>query len=929
MVTILHLSDLQFGKHHRFNQEVDEETKNKFIRYEGNEAYHTLLNKTIEDLKLLKQKENLNINIIVVSGDLAEWSTKNEYEEVEKFLIGLIKFLKIPRNHVVLVPGNHDVNWDLSEAYVHTQRAYCKKPVDVVPWSEKSKIWDNFLHRFYKDKKRDWKAIWYPYDFSDLGILLVGLNSCIRESHRSKDHYGFVGIKQIREVIEWFDKQDPHRKLIRIVVTHHDLSLGCPAGCETLNHDDKENILFNLEEGGIDFVLHGHLHESFHFQVCRPDTETDILGTGSAGLDSDTLPPCPNKYQVIKIESERYTRYMRAYDTQTISCHGRGAWKPDVTVNGKWKFEYKKDLEIPEEKRPTEKKDFDFYIESAQKVISRRLKVEKDRVESLLELNCSPLELKEEEKDLLTTSFEWVEGESNQFVLLGDAGSGKSVFCLQFAKQCFDLYRKDNENRIPILIDLKEYAEIDDALDILAKYLREYGTKLSATDIKTFLKKGMFIVILDEFDEYDKGSITDISQRDFKSFEHLSGKNTKLLITCRTTFFNRPDDIYLYDLSADGFELCPKGSLVREIKPLRKELVVSLLKDYIEKPKLPEWLVKLASRPLFLRMLIPLLKNGRIDLSEKLKRYQLYEEYIRFLIGWDIKRRNIYISINYTRSLLAHTALAVGFLNNLSPSISEPELGELLCDTLGISLLNDSFEDYLNFFKLSSLFYHDNLGKIYFMHRSFREYLVAYHIFKDYIKPNDDSFDWIWFTRDERSFLSEMITSDREINTLRKWLKNDGWSPACNYAAFILGGLKNPEEIKYLKEKFDDTNSSIAKLNCINSITLLGDKSGKDFIAGIVEGYLISKNLIDLDAISPNVPTDSLHIFEDIKRKFKDEDANVPILHLCESIAALSFCGDKDTIPLLESLKKSNDKNIVDEAKISLRNLKERLKRKK
>jgi len=107
-ITILHLSDLQFGRHH-----VDE-TKGRTPLYADN-GYDIELEKLIYDVKKLESEIGLP-KYIVVSGDIAETSSKNEYDNAKIFFEGLIAALNVPKKNLIIVPGNHDINRSLCQA---------------------------------------------------------------------------------------------------------------------------------------------------------------------------------------------------------------------------------------------------------------------------------------------------------------------------------------------------------------------------------------------------------------------------------------------------------------------------------------------------------------------------------------------------------------------------------------------------------------------------------------------------------------------------------------------------------------------------------------------------------------------------------------------------------------------------------------------
>ena len=78
-ITILHISDIQFGHKHRFGRLGDED--------QSDAAFDTLLARLTLDLDQLRDAHGLKPDLLVVSGDLAEWGRKSEFEDALKFLV--------------------------------------------------------------------------------------------------------------------------------------------------------------------------------------------------------------------------------------------------------------------------------------------------------------------------------------------------------------------------------------------------------------------------------------------------------------------------------------------------------------------------------------------------------------------------------------------------------------------------------------------------------------------------------------------------------------------------------------------------------------------------------------------------------------------------------------------------------------------------
>jgi 3',5'-cyclic AMP phosphodiesterase CpdA len=97
-ITILHLSDTQFGRNHRFG---------RLGLPEPDAPFDTLFARLRDDLQYLKSEHGLVSDLLVASGDLAEWGKKKEFDDVLDFLSRLTEVLGLRRERVVIVPGNH------------------------------------------------------------------------------------------------------------------------------------------------------------------------------------------------------------------------------------------------------------------------------------------------------------------------------------------------------------------------------------------------------------------------------------------------------------------------------------------------------------------------------------------------------------------------------------------------------------------------------------------------------------------------------------------------------------------------------------------------------------------------------------------------------------------------------------------------------
>lgn len=145
-ISILHISDL-----HK-NDEDD---------------FRNLYQSMKDDYERYKQRGIQKPNIIVVSGDLIKGGTRDEirkqYKEVKVFLEDLVNYyLDGDKSRIVIVPGNHDVDWNVSkklmkpipncspeeqENYIKMLNLFLLEKVHNIRWN----WWDQKLYFFDND----------------------------------------------------------------------------------------------------------------------------------------------------------------------------------------------------------------------------------------------------------------------------------------------------------------------------------------------------------------------------------------------------------------------------------------------------------------------------------------------------------------------------------------------------------------------------------------------------------------------------------------------------------------------------------------------------------------------------------------------------------------------------------------------------------
>ncbi|CDO33209.1 metallophosphoesterase family protein [Mycolicibacterium porcinum] len=283
---VLHITDPHFAKgihrsHHvwRLETEVD-----------GDVAKPTLVEVIHRALK------GRTIGLIVVTGDLTFMGTPEEYVEARKSLTRLLGLFDLGPDHLIVIPGNHDIVWSAEDEY--------KYDAEVKNASE-----------FAKKNYKDFYQMLFQHDPnlhlsmgrrfllpSGLALEVCGLNSSSLETGKNF----LAGMGRIQEAsfeevatdLGW--TTDLKTFALRILAVHHHLAL--TEDLENANDYsrgygiavDAVRIQRMAASYGVQLALHGHKHRSFIWRSSiyeLPEQtkrryklgDLSIVGGGSAG----------------------------------------------------------------------------------------------------------------------------------------------------------------------------------------------------------------------------------------------------------------------------------------------------------------------------------------------------------------------------------------------------------------------------------------------------------------------------------------------------------------------------------------------------------------------------------------------------------------------------------------------------------------------
>lgn len=308
--------------------------------------------------------------------------------------------------------------------------------------------------------------------------------------------------------------------------------------------------------------------------------------------------------------------------------------------------------------------------------------------------------------------------EKNAIAILGDFGSGKSTFAKNYCFRKANEWLEQYDLRLPILIQLKDYDASISFLDwILWDIQNSTNVNLSKGDLLELIHKGKIILILDGLDEMSKKS--DFHQQNIRDIERLTGKNSPVIITCRTTFFvTRFEQEFklkkFYQIHLKEFD---DNQISEFTRKYFKENNPS--KDWINFTKLlrqDPYLNQLSKKPLFLDLMSKLFAKDEMLSIKNL--HDLYSQFIDYYIARESERSKLKLSILQRKKIIIEIAWEM--FNNDKNYFTYEDFDKLLKDNDN-SLFGVTIEDLM----LEGFFTKNRQGNFSFVHYSFVEFFVA------------------------------------------------------------------------------------------------------------------------------------------------------------------------------------------------------------
>jgi predicted phosphodiesterase len=336
--SILHISDL-----HKDNED----------------NYDNLFSSLKDDCDNYIKSGIIKPQIIVVSGDIIRGGDSDEiikqYNEVKIFLNGLTNyFLDGDKSRIIIVPGNHDIDWNVSKAVmekdltennvVNTKSYLTGRTETRWSWDELCfyKITNKILYetrlksfidfynsyyagdRIYSDNPNKQFQI---FDIPALDIAFIALNSCYNTDHLNKA--GCVKPECITAANQDIRNLNKMGRLL-IGVWHHNID-GLP---NENNYLDKRMLKILIEKQ-IQVGLFGHIHQCDMINEYKDffeDKKIVLISAGTLYGNRDSLTEgTKRQYNILEICRDKndidltlYSREDKSRGLYSIPSWGEG-----------------------------------------------------------------------------------------------------------------------------------------------------------------------------------------------------------------------------------------------------------------------------------------------------------------------------------------------------------------------------------------------------------------------------------------------------------------------------------------------------------------------------------------------------------------------------------------------------------------------------
>ncbi|MEZ4887594.1 MAG: NACHT domain-containing protein [Chitinophagales bacterium] len=362
----------------------------------------------------------------------------------------------------------------------------------------------------------------------------------------------------------------------------------------------------------------------------------------------------------------------------------------------------------------------------------------------------------------------WLTQDSQKhLVLLGDYGMGKTSFMKHYAaKLAVDILKDGKMRRFPVLISLTNTSLRHGGID---KSIGDFLSKNIGVKVEVFnelVRRGKVVFLLDGFDEMGYLGTLDQRIKQLNEIWQLPQKNNKVVISGRPSYFFKEEELKeAFNVKEDETYNAPTENPYFErltLQPLEIEAIEASIQKYYDIETAKKYMafiqsnrsiLDLCRRPQLMHlvrdMLPELLKNHE---QKKLSASELMKLYLNRWIERQISKDIVSVIEQKTTK----EKFVLDFFTDLAALYYEKEVEQLPAETI-LELLKEKMQvlqlerieeiEGLQNEMLNGFLIERRSDEFKFVHKSFKEYLVAQKILqlieeKDFKHPLIVEKDW-------------------------------------------------------------------------------------------------------------------------------------------------------------------------------------------
>ncbi|GGF11452.1 3',5'-cyclic AMP phosphodiesterase CpdA [Chishuiella changwenlii] len=218
---IIHISDLHISDQSKRFGPANTDT---YLTYEPNDQNLSYVNQFIDKINSIQSKNKY----LIITGDITNIAERLEFKEAERLINHILSELNIDSNHLLLIPGDHDVHRDSIKNELREEVEVSTEVINQI----KLKNFSEFYKNVKSDDFDNDNLIIDTLNIEDIILLAVNSNYIVNQN----GGHGFLPIDKLEEELKAIKVAYPNEELV--LCLHHNLEG---------EHEDKTSGQWEME----------------------------------------------------------------------------------------------------------------------------------------------------------------------------------------------------------------------------------------------------------------------------------------------------------------------------------------------------------------------------------------------------------------------------------------------------------------------------------------------------------------------------------------------------------------------------------------------------------------------------------------------------------------------------------------------------------